>query len=438
MIPYTIFFCSFDDGGGCPVRVRALEMAPDFFTFRLSRERSRHFTKFPARMGFYSWKENTYRIVFLGVDDYRLVEEGREEYAQIFRLETADGRFRKAAKDLMGEYMAYIRLKLEVDEAGLARALTGYDVDEDHIPADARAQKRRWAASFPRVEGLEHVQTGLLLQGPDMEDAFLRLPFAQFMDWYQEDAAAGALTVTPEKISHIHLGNSFCSRAFPDDKLEILLDRCLEQGKKPVVEFSPMDEDDIPLFQERLARIEGWSRQQDREKTEIVVNDLGMFYMLNEKNYQLEIDTGPLLMKRRKDTRGRWKRDREGANGSRRTSMDDPRMIRLLLSLSVTGISYENMGETQACAADFDRRLLYFPYFQMNTSTWCPLYAAVFEGARGRQSRVDSCPKICRSACFLYSDDLHMTGRFNSLFGWAGNLCQAGNYDRVVLNFFCG
>ena len=60
---------------------------------------------------------------------------------------------------------------------------------------------------------------------------------------------------------------------------------------------------------------------------------------------------------------------------------------------------------------------LHLPFYQTNTSQYCPLYALCTTGDRGTQQLAEHCPKFCEKYALLYPEHLHMTGRYNSLFG---------------------
>ncbi len=77
---------------------------------------------------------------------------------------------------------------------------------------------------------------------------------------------------------------------------------------------------------------------------------------------------------------------------------------------------------------------LYVPFQQMNTGTFCTLYASIVNGNRGKQERVNSCPGYCRDHAFLYPQHLDMLGRFNSVFYADLKLLENGQYIREALN----
>ena len=84
---------------------------------------------------------------------------------------------------------------------------------------------------------------------------------------------------------------------------------------------------------------------------------------------------------------------------------------------------------------------MHLPFYQTNTSQYCPLYAACTEGSRGAQVPIRECPKFCERQAFLYPEHLRMVGRYNSLFGVdltvlkrTGAMLKLRGVDRVVVN----
>ena len=85
---------------------------------------------------------------------------------------------------------------------------------------------------------------------------------------------------------------------------------------------------------------------------------------------------------------------------------------------------------------------LHLPYYQTNTSQYCPLYASCTEGERGKQRLPESCPGYCEQYAYIYPEHLHMAGRYNSLFGLDEELVkhpeqlkayQQAGIDRLVI-----
>ena len=90
------------------------------------------------------------------------------------------------------------------------------------------------------------------------------------------------------------------------------------------------------------------------------------------------------------------------------------------------------------------RHSLHLPYYQTNTSSYCPLMAKLESGDRGRQRYEKSCGFLCRDTVFMYPDHLKMVGRYNSLFAVYGEILKnpenlseyvRQGIDRVVVDF---
>jgi hypothetical protein len=64
-----------------------------------------------------------------------------------------------------------------------------------------------------------------------------------------------------------------------------------------------------------------------------------------------------------------------------------------------------------------EKNSLHIPFYQTNTSQYCPLGAVCETGERGRQKLAKKCPGYCTEYALLYPEHLHMMERYNSLFG---------------------
>lgn len=90
-----------------------------------------------------------------------------------------------------------------------------------------------------------------------------------------------------------------------------------------------------------------------------------------------------------------------------------------------------------------EKTSLHLPFYQTNTSQYCPLYALCTTGDRGTQQLAEHCPKFCEKYALLYPEHLHMAGRYNSLFGVDKTLPESTEMwknikgtkpDRIVVN----
>ncbi|MDT3844041.1 MAG: hypothetical protein LIV11_05655 [Bacillota bacterium] len=549
MIPSQIFCCHFQNQNNGELEVRALEMSPDYFSFRLSRKRDGEVGKmqhFPAKLIFYrqegareglqenrmnelrvnepqkSSPENSQEFdIFreVSVAEYRITKTAVKEFWTEYRFETSDPVYRMEATRLLKEYGSYIRLRLEETDAETARILTGYPVDETKISKTFALQKAAWAEELKKADGIREIlasncEIGLALDEPALWEAYRDSEsWNEFVEWYcrnrvTEKASEKTLgekknpfhrelsDLLAEKCRYLYVGNSFCPHLYPDSAtLQELRKRADRDRKTIVYVFSTMSEYMITIYRERLEELKRWpaadlqrSRyignhrneedawseegEADRMNTgqqtgisnddernrenadgcpEIVVNDAGMLSMLREsgENRFFHITYGVIPIRRRKDPRLLWKKEPERWK-IHRTTVNDGAFLRELQEAGVDRLSFETCGYVPDLPKNSGEKTqrgnitVYFPYYQMNTSTWCTTYAMCHNGKRGRQEEAERCPGYCRSETFLYPDDLHMVGRFNSLFGLdyeaMENVDRIRDYvrqgaDRIVLNF---
>ena len=122
-----------------------------------------------------------------------------------------------------------------------------------------------------------------------------------------------------------------------------------------------------------------------------------------------------------------------------RNGLDDADFREWLAKLGVTRFEYEACGYAPSIAPG--RHSLHLPFYQTNTSHACPLAAACFGLDPGQD--VPDCRHICETRARLYPDELHMVGRYNSLFALDPNILAspaplsrllASGVDRIVVN----
>ncbi|NRT75362.1 hypothetical protein BJV40_005378 [Clostridium beijerinckii] len=103
---------------------------------------------------------------------------------------------------------------------------------------------------------------------------------------------------------------------------------------------------------------------------------------------------------------------------------------------------YENCGYKISVADG--HHSMHIPFYQTNTSQYCPLHAMCTTMDRGNQKLVTDCPKYCSDYVFSYPKHLKMVGRYNSLFTFDDTLLKNPKeleyyinrgIDRIVLNF---
>ena len=105
---------------------------------------------------------------------------------------------------------------------------------------------------------------------------------------------------------------------------------------------------------------------------------------------------------------------------------------------------WESCGNTGTGKFPGGKNSMHLPFYQTNTSQYCPLYAACTKGSRSAQMPVRECPRFCEKQAFLYPEHLRMMGRYNSLFGMnltvlqdpetIGKMYGLRGIDRIVVN----
>ena len=123
---------------------------------------------------------------------------------------------------------------------------------------------------------------------------------------------------------------------------------------------------------------------------------------------------GILLNKRKKDPRFQYKKGNKNLYRQNNLNADFYREY-LQKEFGIQRYEWETCDYVQEFPQG--KNSLHLPYYQTNTSQYCPLYAICTTGNRGMQHLVKVCPCYCNTYRLSYPDHLNMTGRFNSLFG---------------------
>ena len=153
---------------------------------------------------------------------------------------------------------------------------------------------------------------------------------------------------------------------------------------------------------------------------------------------QFLLTLGCLLSKQRRDTRMNYVNRNDNEFSKEKSQVDAPFYRQYLAKhFNITRVSFQNSGIDQSffMPESMIGMTLHFPYFQMNTSGWCPLLAMLYRGSRGRQKAVDYCHCECMTYAFEYPDFLCMTGRYNSIFGYNDSIRIEKEGVRLVAGF---
>ena len=395
------------------------------------------------------------------VDGWRVSHEERTRLGVLRMVDVPCPAFAKEARRALKLYTEYLRLKSLGDDEYLAHALTGCP----YVDTTARSfagQKAAWLRGAAAFSLPGDWTLALTADSFAAYRRFLSLP----LDAFQREATLN-LPAFARPAGRICIGNAGCPRLFPDRPLlSKLLARAKEQGLNVTIVLPPVSENAVPETERLLAYLDTTNAD------ELCVNDLGALALARKTH--LTPTLGIQLNRRRKDARLPYKTGCRGARTSEtprssdpsdnvfatlsgvqpascetgwqnalpllsRNGLDDADFREWLAELGVTRFEYEACGYAPSIAPG--RHSLHLPFYQTNTSHACPLAAACFGLDPGQD--VPDCRHICETRARLYPDELHMVGRYNSLFALDPNILAspaplsrllASGVDRIVVN----
>lgn len=443
--------------------IRITELGENGFRFRLAEECPE-----PERflICFYDMKKAGYRKV--EIRKFEMNAVARTSAAEEWCVQENDGSFfreysvRVEQKDYMeevqrlaGQYNRYIRLKLEGDDGELAKALTGYPAELDEVHCESlEEQKKLWfgenSSAIKRtseadqsVEGLfwdRETEFALELNNTSLYEEYLRQPLKDFLaSYWQKNYLTHSWLAgrTPERF---YIGNQFCHNLFPtEEQLFSIMDKMRSEGLEITLAFSYIREFMLPSVGKLLEKVDNWCCIHGMN-VEIVVNDWAVAEMLHGKTSHLCPVFGTLLNKRKKDPRMKYKSGDTSLFQQNSLNVEFYRNF-LAEEFHIHRYEWESCGYPQEFPPG--KNSLHLPFYQTNTSQYCPLYALCTTGDRGTQQFVEHCPKFCEKYALLYPEHLHMMGRYNSLFGVDKTLLESPEMwkkikgikpDRIVVN----
>lgn len=403
----------------------------------------------PWELAFYDQKTASYQRILLR--DATLLQEKEEDFDTIYTFATDQEDYRNAVQRLALQYSQYIRWKMEDDDAALAEEMTGYPAEQDAFHLESlEEQKKVWFSGIGKETFValqngfaesgqpgQPVELALELDRPEWYTAYLSMESAVFFDaYFRKNQIPDPSIFHPDRL---YIGNAFCPHLAPtEEKLFALMDKACRESFAVTLVFPFLLEENLSETQARLQHLARWCEQENKT-IEIVVNDWGTAH-LAAQFLVFSLCLGVLLNKRKKDPRMTYKlgdrtlfkQNSVHAAFYREYLKEEFRMERY---------EWESCGDTDTGKFPEGKNSLHLPFYQTNTSQYCPLYAACTKGSRGAQTPVRECSGFCEKQAFLYPEHLRMVGRYNSLFGvdldvWKRmeEMLELRGVDRVVVN----
>ena len=400
----------------------------------------------PWELAFYDQKTASYQRILLR--DATFLQEKEEDFDVVYTFATEQEDYQNAVQRLALQYSQYIRWKMEDDDAALAEEMTGYPAEQDAFHLESlEEQKKVWFSGIGKetftalqngfAESGQPVELALELDRPEWYTAYLSMESAVFFDaYFRKNQIPDPPVFHPDRL---YIGNAFCTHLAPkEEELFALLNKACRESFAVTLVFPFLLEENLSETQARLQHLARWCEQKNKT-IELVVNDWGTAHLAAQFPV-FSLGLGVLLNKRKKDPRMAYKlgnrtlfeQNSVHAAFYREYLKEEFRMERY---------EWESCGDTDTGKFPEGKNSLHLPFYQTNTSQYCPLYAACTKGSRGAQTPVRECSGFCEKQAFLYPEHLRMVGRYNSLFGvdldvWKRmeEMLELRGVDRVVVN----
>lgn len=427
MIPFGLL-SGFMDGK----EIRIIELAEEGFRFRLSEKAA---SPESFLVCFYDMEQADYHEI--EIRNYTIEEDNVSselvEFCMEYTVLVNSESYRQEVRKLQGQYSRYIRLKLEDDDEELARALTEYP---EKKPVNYYSLEERQNYSL---------ETAIEIDRPELYREYLQNDIKQLIEQCYEwkritgnQLDSNKQNDSPDNksnighglnLNRIYIGNQFCHLLFPDEKeLFMMLEKAYKESLGITIAFSYIREFMLKPIEELINRLAQWCKEKDT-CIEIVINDWAMADIIAKQNAELVIKKseainemrqylipclGILLNKRKKDPRFPYKKGDKSLYSQNNLNADFYRKY-LQSEFGIQRYEWESCGYEQEFPQG--KNSLHLPYYQTNTSQYCPLYAICTTGNRGIQYLVKECSHYCSIYRLSYPKHLNITGRFNSLFG---------------------
>lgn len=427
MIPFGLL-SGFMDGK----EIRIIELAEEGLRLRLSEKAA---SPESFLVCFYDMEQASYHEI--EIRNYTIekdkVSSELAEFCTEYTVFVNNESYRQEVRKLQGQYSRYIRLKLEDDDEELARVLTGYP---EKKPVDYYNLEERQNYSL---------ETAIEIDRPELYREYLQNDIKQLTEQCYEwkritrnQSGSDKQNSNPDSASNIgyrfnlnriYIGNQFCHLLFPSEKeLFMMLEKAYKESLGITIVFSYIREFMLESIEKLVNRLAQWCREKDT-CIEIIINDWAMADIIARQNAESEIKKsedvnemrqclipclGILLNKRKKDPRFLYKKGDKSLYSQNNLNADFYCEY-LQREFGIQRYEWESCGYEQEFPQG--KNSLHLPYYQTNTSQYCPVHAICTTGNRGTQHLIKECLHYCSTYTLTYPKNLNMTGRFNSLFG---------------------
>jgi hypothetical protein len=438
LLPAGLTTCLLDNR-----EVRILKISPKKLTVRVSEEMDNIDC---IKVAFYIFDENRYEEVI--INDYNIIDKIKDDFSltYVFSIETEE--YRHNVRNIFKNYSNYVRLKAFGQENEFSKEMVEYPAELDYeFYKYYLDQKKDWMLGLNYEDWndsiMDSVELAITLDNDILYKEYMDKAIKVFKNDYLKENFVVSHKLFKKDITRLYIGNEFCHNLFPEVKqLMNMMQKAKEENLQITLCFTYMRDNYIEKTKDILDKVYNWCIENNRE-IEIVVNDFGMLKLTQDKVDYFKLSLGVLLNKRKKDPRYIYKKGyMENKKLMAENSLNSSIYNKFLKDCNIERYEYENCGYKISIAEG--SHSLHMPFYQTNTSQYCPLYAMCNSMDRGKQKLVTCCPKYCKDYVFTYPKHLKMVGRYNSLFAFDDGLLKNpkeleyylnSGIDRIVLNF---
>ncbi|GAA0075687.1 hypothetical protein UT300005_00650 [Clostridium sp. CTA-5] len=423
--------------------VSILKISPEKLTVRVTQEIDNIDC---IKVAFYIFDECIYKEVL--IKDYSIIEKRKADFSLVYAFSIKAQEYVYNVRNIFKNYSKYIRLKAFGDVNEFSKEMVGYPEELDYEFYEYYLeQKRDWMLELNYENWNENIidstELAITLDNNILYKKYMDKDIKNFKNDYLKDNFADNYKLFQKDITRLYIGNQFCHNLFPDmNLLKNMIKKAKEEKLNITLCFTYMRENYIEKIKEIINEVYNWC-YENNTKIEIIINDFGMIKLVEDKTDYLNLSLGVLLNKRKKDPRYIYKKGYiENKKLIAENSLDSSILKKFLKDCNIERYEYENCAYKISIAEG--SHSLHIPFYQTNTSQYCPLYAMCKTMDRGKQKLVDGCPNYCKDYVVMYPKHLKMVGRYNSLFGFDDTLLKNpkeleqyinSGIDRIVLNF---
>ena len=233
----------------------------------------------------------------------------------------------------------------------------------------------------------------------------------------------------------VYIGNEFCQNLLPCNHILEYINKANDEDYEVTVMLSVMDESMVKRIICVIDEIEQYC-VINQKKIEIIVNDWGVLNYIKSNTSMIVPVLGRLLNKRIKDPRRRWTWHDKNDESLRSNCLSNNDYFRKFVN--EYGVErfefevYENKEDVKSLILKGNMNSLHFPFYQMMTSLYCPLFYEYNNFVQNRLM-IHNCPHICKEIVRTYSRDLRMIGIGNSNFVYVKDILT----DPDILEIYC-